>query len=126
MATFVASLPLSPILVMIVILIIYLFLGCLMPAIPMVILTVPIFFPTVKALGFDPIWFGIITALMFEAAVITPPVGINVFGLAGVAPDIPMEMIFRGVAPFMISIFLCIALLLAFPSIVTFLPQLLR
>jgi TRAP-type C4-dicarboxylate transport system permease large subunit len=97
-----------------------------MPAIPMVILTVPIFFPSVKALGFDPIWFGVITALMFEAAVITPPVGINVFGIAGVAKDIPMEQIFKGVMPFMICILLCIALLIAFPSIVTFLPELLR
>jgi tripartite ATP-independent transporter DctM subunit len=126
MASYVASLPLTPIWIMIIILLIYLFLGCLMPAIPMVILTVPIFFPSVKALGFDPIWFGVITALMFEAAVITPPVGINVFGLAGVDKDIPMETIFKGVLPFMICIFLCIALLIAFPSIVTFLPQVLR
>jgi C4-dicarboxylate transporter, DctM subunit len=92
----------------------------------MVILTVPIFFPPVKALGLDPNWFGVITALMFEAAVITPPVGINVFGLAGVAKDIPMETIFKGVMPFMICIFLCIALLIAFPSIGTFLPRLLN
>jgi TRAP-type C4-dicarboxylate transport system permease large subunit len=63
---------------------------------------------------------------MFEAAVITPPVGINVFGLAGVDRDIPMETIFRGVIPFMICIFLCIAMLIAFPSIVTYLPQALR
>jgi tripartite ATP-independent transporter DctM subunit len=126
MASYVASLPLSPTWIMVVILLIYLLLGCLMPAIPMVILTVPIFFPSIKALGFDPIWFGVITALMFEAAVVTPPVGINVFGLAGVAKDIPMQTIFRGVMPFMLCIFLCIALLMAFPGIVTFLPRLLR
>lgn len=124
MASYVSSLPLPPVMIIIVILLIYLFLGCLMPAIPMVILTVPIFFPSVKALGFDPIWFGVITALMFEAAVITPPVGINVFGLAGVAREIPMESIFKGVMPFLLCILVCIALLIAFPSIVTFLPRL--
>ncbi|MBA7681910.1 hypothetical protein ES703_90254 [subsurface metagenome] len=126
MASFASALPLPPIAILVFILLIYTALGCLMPAIPMVILTVPIFYPSVMALGFDPIWFGVITVLMFETAVITPPVGINVFGLAGVAKDVPMETIFRGVSPFLLSILICIAILIAFPSIVTFLPAVLR
>lgn len=126
MAGFASALPLPAIAVLVIILLIYVALGCLMPAIPMVILTVPIFFPSVMALGFDPIWFGVIMVLMFETAVITPPVGINVFGLAGVARDIPMETIFRGVLPFLLCIFACIALLIAFPSIATFLPAILK
>lgn len=125
-ASFVSALPLPPIAILVLILLIYLVLGCFMPAIPMVILTVPIFFPAVMALGFDPIWFGVITVLMFETAVITPPVGINVFGLAGVAKDVPMETIFRGVLPFLLCILVCIAILIAFPSIATFLPTILR
>jgi len=87
---------------------------------------VPIFLTLVTALGFDAIWFVIIMVLMFEAAVITQPIGINVFGITGVAKDIPMETIFRGVLPFLLCILAIITILIAFPSIVTFLPALLR
>jgi len=126
MANFVVSLPLSSTGILILILVIYLILGCLMPAIPLVILITPIIFPSIIALGFNPIWFGVITVVMFEAAVITPPIGINVFGIAGVAKDIPMGTIFKGVLPFLLCIFAAVAILMAFPSIVTFLPALLR
>jgi len=126
MANFVIALPLSSTGILILILAIYLILGCVMPAIPLVILITPIIFPSVIALGFNPIWFGVITVLMFEAAVITPPIGINVFGIAGVAKDIPMETIFRGILPFLLCVFVAVAILIAFPSIATFLPALLR
>ena len=85
-----------------------------------------IFLPLVTELGFDPIWFVIIMVLMFKAAVITQPIGINVFGITGVAKDIPMETIFRGVLPVLLCILAIITILIAFPSIVTFLSALLR
>ena len=126
MASFVVGLPLPPTGILVLILAIYLVLGCLMPAIPLVILITPIIFPSIIALGFDPIWFGVITVMMFEAAVITPPIGINVFGIAGVAKDVPMGKIFKGILPFLLCVFAAVAIIIAFPSIATFLPALLR
>jgi tripartite ATP-independent transporter DctM subunit len=126
LAEFVSQLPVPPIFVLIAILIVYLFLGCLLPAIPMLILTVPIFFPVVMAMGFDPIWFGVIMVLMFEMAVITPPMGINVLALQAVTREIPLEEMFRGIVPFLLVMILCVAILIVFPDVALFLPDLLR
>ena len=124
LANYVATLPVSPLFILISILVIYLFLGCLMPAIPMLILTVPIFYPVVTAMGYDPIWFGVIMVLMFEMAVITPPMGINVLALQTVTRDISLTDMFRGVIPFLIAMILCVAILILFPDIALFLPNL--
>ncbi|MBM4308995.1 MAG: TRAP transporter large permease subunit, partial [Deltaproteobacteria bacterium] len=86
--------------------------------------TVPIFFPLIKMLGFDPIWFGILIALLVEMAMISPPIGMNVYVIAGVAKDVPMETIFKGILPFVLTMFLFIILIIAFPQIVLFLPKL--
>ena len=123
LAEFVAQLPVSSILILIAILIVYLFLGCLLPAIPMLILTVPIFYPVVMAMGFDPIWFGVIMVLMFEMAVITPPMGINVLALQSVTREIPLEEMFRGVIPFLFVMMLCVIVLIIFPDVALFLPN---
>ena len=125
MASWAANLDMPPLLVMIVILAIYMILGCFIDALAMVLLTVPIFYPiVVDVLGYSPIWFGVIIVLVVAMGVITPPVGMNVFIIIGVASDIPLEKIFKGVWPFLCALLACILLLLLFPSLVTFLPDL--
>jgi C4-dicarboxylate transporter DctM subunit len=104
----------------------YIILGMIMDSMAMVLLTVPIFFPVITALGFDPIWFGVIIVRMTEIGQITPPVGINVFVIKGVAPDIPMGTIFKGIMPFFIADICHVALLISVPPISLYLPSLLK
>ena len=85
--------------------------------------TIPIFFPVVMELGFDPIWFGVIIVLVAEMGVITPPVGVNVFVIKGIAPDVPLEAIFKGIFPFIAALIIVTAILVIFPQIATFLPS---
>jgi C4-dicarboxylate transporter DctM subunit len=85
-------------------------------------LTVPIIYPVVMVLGYDPIWFGVIIVLVTEMGVITPPVGINVYVIKGIAQDVPLETIFKGIFPFLGAQIATIVLLVAFPKIATFLP----
>ncbi len=110
--------------VMGILILIYLVGGCFMDALALVTLTIPIFFPIVVTLGFDPIWFGVIIVLVAEMGVITPPVGVNVYVIKGIVPDIPLETIFKGILPFTLAVLVCIALVLAFPQIALFLPGL--
>ena len=124
LAGYVAALPVPPLIILITILIIYLFLGCLMPAIPMLILTVPIFYPVISTLGYDPIWYGVVMVLMFEMAVITPPMGINVLALQCVTEDCSLGSMFQGTIPFLGAMIVCVALLIAVPGIALFLPGL--
>jgi len=102
----------------------YLILGCVMNALPVVILTLPIIYPTVCALGFDPIWFGVLLVMMVEIGQITPPIGMSVFAMSGVAPDVPMYTIFRGVFPFWLIMVGAVALVIVFPQLALFLPNL--
>ncbi len=92
----------------------------------MILITVPIFFPLVKSLGFDPIWFGIIIVILVEAGLITPPVGMNVFVIKGIARDVPMYTIFRGILPFLLATMILLILLFVFPQIALFLPSTMR
>ena len=124
LADFVMGLGLSPYLVLLCIFVVYLFLGCIMDGLAMIILTVPIFFPLIIAAGFDPIWFGVIMVLVVEMAMITPPVGINVYVISGLAKDVPMWTIFRGIVPFLAAMIICFILVTAFPQIALFLPSL--
>jgi len=125
LAQLAGSLPLPPFAVMAVILLIYLVLGCFIDALAMILLTIPIFYPiAVNMLGYDPIWFGVIIVLTVAMGVITPPVGMNVYIIKGIAPDIPLEMIFKGIWPFLLAIIICLAILMAFPQLATFLPGL--
>jgi TRAP-type C4-dicarboxylate transport system permease large subunit len=98
--------------------------GFFMDAMGLIVVTVPIFFPIVEKLGFDPIWFGVIIVLVGEMGVITPPVGVNVFVIKGIAPDIPLYRIFRGILPFLATLIIMTILLMIFPKIATFLPDL--
>ena len=126
LAEWVSSLPLPPHAVMGVIILVYLFGGCFMDALAMIMLTIPIFFPVVQTLGFDPIWFGVVIVLITEMGVITPPVGVNVYVVYGVAKDVPLENIFRGVFPMLLALLLCNLILLLFPQIALFLPNLMK
>jgi tripartite ATP-independent transporter DctM subunit len=119
---FLGGLPVPSMVVMILILAMYLVAGCFMDSLAMVTLTVPILYPTVVALGFNPIWFGVIIVLVVEMGVITPPVGINVYIIKGVAPDVPMGKIFRGALAFLAGMIVLAGLLLIFPKLATWLP----
>jgi C4-dicarboxylate transporter, DctM subunit len=121
--SFVAGLHLSPLLVLAVVIVLYLILGCLMDSFSMLLIMTPIVLPVITAMGYDPIWFGVITVITVEAGLITPPIGMNVFIMAGVAPEVPMFAIFRGVTVYVVAMMVCIALLIAFPKIALFLPQ---
>jgi len=121
-AEWVTALHVSPYIIHTIMLAIYLFLGCFLDAISMMVLTMPVIYPIILALGFDPIWFGVIAVLMMEAGLITPPMGLNVFTVAGVAKDTPVETIFRGVLPFLFAIFAVAALITVFPKIALLLP----
>jgi C4-dicarboxylate transporter, DctM subunit len=101
----------------------YLVLGCLMDAMAMVILTVPIVFPVVTALGFDPIWFGIVIVMTVELGLIHPPVGMNVFVIKSVIKDVNMSTIFIGVLPFVVTDLIRLVILVLFPLLATWLPQ---
>jgi C4-dicarboxylate transporter, DctM subunit len=101
----------------------YLVLGCLMDAMAMIILTVPIIFPVIMHLGFDPIWFGIIIVMTVELGLIHPPVGMNVFVIKSVVKDVSFSTIFRGVIPFVATDLVRLVILIAFPLLATWLPQ---
>jgi len=89
-------------------------------------LTVPIFYPVVSALGFDPIWFGVIIVLVTQIGVITPPVGVNVYVVSGIARDVPLYRIFKGAVPLLIALILFTFLMIPFPQIALVLPNLMR
>lgn len=120
---FVSSLGLGPMSVMLMIVMVYIVLGCVFESLSMLLLTVPIFFPLVTSLGFDPVWFGIIVVVVTEISLITPPVGLNVFVLKGVVGDISTGTIFRGVTPFWIVDIFRLILLLLVPWLVLVLPN---
>jgi tripartite ATP-independent transporter DctM subunit len=125
-ASWAGGLALPPYAILGIVLVIYLILGCFIDALALVLLTVPIFYPVViDTLGYDPIWFGVIVVLVVAMGVITPPVGMNVYIIKGVAPDIPLEKIFKGIWPFLGAVIVCIIILIIFPGMVTFLPDLL-
>jgi len=118
------SLGLTPWMVMGLIILIYIALGCVFESLSMLLLTVPIFFPLVIGLGFDPVWFGIVVVVVTEISLITPPVGLNVFVLKGVVGDVSTGTIFRGVTPFWMMDIVRLALLLLIPGIALYLPSL--
>jgi len=101
----------------------FMVMGCFMEGLSIMFLAVPIVYPIIVRLGFDPIWFGVIITLTMEMSLITPPVGVNVFVLHGVARDVPMYTIFRGILPFWLAMIACIIILTMFPQIVLFLPN---
>jgi TRAP-type C4-dicarboxylate transport system permease large subunit len=107
---------------LVLIMLMYLVLGCLMDAMAMIILTIPIIFPVIEALGFDPVWFGIIIVMTVELGLIHPPVGMNVFVIKTVVKDVSFATIFLGVLPFVATDIIRLVILIAFPAIATWLP----
>jgi len=122
LTTWLTGLGLGKYEVLAMILLMYLLLGCIMDAMAMIILTVPIIFPIITQLGFDPIWFGVIVVVTVELGLIHPPVGMNVFVIKSVVRDVKLSTIFYGVAPFVLTDILRLVVLVAFPIIATFLP----
>ena len=122
-ASWAAALQVTPYLILTIIIVMYLFLGCFLDAISMMVLTMPVIYPVIITLGFDPIWFGVIAVLMMEAGLITPPMGLNIFTVSGVVPDVPVEEIFHGSLPFLLSIFFIVFLITVHPTLVLFLPN---
>lgn len=123
LSLWITNLGVGPNTVMALIIFLFIVMGCFMEGLSIMILAVPIIFPIIINLGFNPVWFGIIITLTMEMSLITPPVGVNVFVLSGVAKDVPMYTIFKGIFPFWIAMLICIILLMIFPQIVTFLPN---
>jgi tripartite ATP-independent transporter DctM subunit len=126
LADWIGGLPIHPMAVMGIIVCIYLIGGCFMDAMALVVLTVPVIYPVVAKLGFDPIWFGVIIVLVSEMGVITPPVGVNVYVIKGIAPEVPLETIFKGIFPFLIAILICTGILMLFPELALILPGLIK
>lgn len=124
LGAWIVNMDLSPMMVILAIVFVYIVLGCFLESISMMLLTVPIFYPIVASLGFDLIWFGIVVIVVIEISMITPPVGMNIFVLRSVLPDIPTTTIFRGVMPFVAADILRAGLLVAFPVISLWLPHL--
>ncbi len=122
LASFVTSISFPPIGVLLCILFVYLILGCLMDTLAMILLTMPIFVPVILTLGYDPIWFGVILTVTCEFGLITPPIGVTVFIVSGMA-DVPMYDVFKGIFPFLISLLAFLAILILFPQIALVLPS---
>jgi tripartite ATP-independent transporter DctM subunit len=125
-AKWVVSLDVPPIVIMICILLFYVVLGMFMDAIGMLLLTLPVVYPAVIALGYDPIWFGIVVVKMAEICLITPPIGLNCFVVNGVRPDIPLTTVFRGIMPFFVADVITVGMFLAFPEIILWVPRLMQ
>ncbi|HBE44215.1 MAG TPA: C4-dicarboxylate ABC transporter permease [Deltaproteobacteria bacterium] len=121
-STWIGSLGVSRYIVLTIVAVIYLILGCFLDAVSMMVLTMPVIFPVMVGLGFDPIWFGVICVLMMNAGLITPPVGLNVYTIAGIIRDVPMKEVFKGAAPFLFAILATTVILTFFPIIATILP----
>jgi TRAP-type C4-dicarboxylate transport system permease large subunit len=123
---FVSRLQISPILVVAVIMLIYVLLGTAMEELSMILLTVPIFFPLIVHMGLDPIWFGVLIVVVVEIGLISPPVGMNLFVLNTLLPQVQTRTIFRGVLPFITADCVRLAILVAFPIISLYLPSLMK
>lgn len=117
------GLDLSPIVILIVIVLGYIVLGTFLEGLAMMVLTLPIVFPLIKDMGYDPIWFGALLVVILEMSLISPPLGLNVFVVKGIAEGVPMGEIFRGIIPFWGAMLICAALLIAFPDIALILPE---
>lgn len=126
LAEWVKSLNAPPFIVLIFVMFIYVIGGCFMDALSFMIITINIFYPMIIGAGFNPIWFGVIIVILLETGAITPPVGINVYVIKGIVPEVELYTIFRGIIPFLIMMFLCLVILTLFPNIALYLPNLMK
>lgn len=127
LSRFATGLPVSPWVILIGMQIVILIMGCFIEPVSIMLITVPIFFPVVRAMGFDPVWFAIVTLVNIELGLITPPFGLDLFVLKGVCPpDITLGDIYRGVLPFVVVNIVALAIVMAFPPLATWLPSLMH
>ena len=124
LADFISGLALPRMVILAGVILIYIILGCIMDCYAIMILTIPIIFPVILAMQFDPIWFGVLMVIVLEVGLITPPVGLNVFVIKAAAPDVPLTVIFQGIWPFLIAALFAIVLLTVYPQIALFIPSL--
>ncbi len=125
-ANWVAGFDLPSPVIMALIIFVYLIGGCFIDSLAFIMLTVPIFYPVIASMGYDPMWFGVIIVLVTQIGVITPPVGVNVYVVSGVARTVPLEVIFKGVLPMLIALIVGVGLMIPFPQIALFLPNLMK
>ena len=123
LAEFIGGLKLAPVYILLLIVLVYIILGTFLEGFAMLVLTIPIVFPMIKDLNYDPVWFGALLVVVLEMSLISPPLGLNVFVVKGIAPGVPMGEIFRGILPFWLAMMVCAALLIAFPDLALFLPN---
>lgn len=125
-ASSILGLDLPHAVIMLIIIVIYILGGCFLDSLALIMLTIPIFYPVVVQLGYDPVWFGVVIVMVTQIGVITPPVGVNVYVVKGVARDVPMYTIFRGALPFLIALVIGTLLVIPFPQLALFLPGLIK
>ena len=123
LAGFISTLDLANVWILLFIVLGYIVLGTFLEGIAMMVLTIPIVYPMIINMGYDPIWFGVLLVVVLEMSLISPPLGLNVFVVKGIADGVPMNEIFKGVIPFWGAMLVCAALLIAFPQIALFLPE---
>jgi tripartite ATP-independent transporter DctM subunit len=124
LAGWLSGLPLPSWIVMGLVILFFLVMGCFIDALALILLTIPIFYPVVLELGYDPIWFGVIIVVVTQMGVISPPVGVNVYIVSGIERDVPLQTIFKGALPFLAALIVAAALLMLFPQITLLLPNL--
>jgi len=125
-ADFVVGLPVSPLVILAIVLLVYLIGGCFIDSLGFLVLPIPIFFPLGKALGFDPLWYAILLTMVTTMGAITPPVGVNIYVVKALAPEIPLGTIFGSVSYFLVACILCVVLLIMFPEIVLVIPSMMH
>ena len=123
---FVSLFKATPVVVVIAICAIYVILGTAMEELSMILLTVPLFFPVVTSLGYDPIWFGVIVVIVVQIGLISPPVGMNIFVVKNLLRHLSISTVFRGVTPFTVALIALLAVMVAFPGLATWLPSYMR
>ena len=123
LAGIVSGLQVAPLVILVIIVLAYIVMGTFFDGIAMLVLTIPIVFPVIKDLGYDPIWFGVLLVVVLEMSLISPPLGLNVNVVKGIAEGVPMGDIFKGVLPFWAAILVCAVLLVMFPQIAHFFPE---
>ena len=123
---YVSELNVSPMLIMFFILVVYFVLGMFLEGLAIFVLTLPVVYPLIIELGFNGVWFGVVMVLVMNIGLVTPPLGLSVYIISGVAKEIPIEKIFRGVLPMLFAMILCLALIVLFPQLVTFLPDFMK
>ncbi len=126
LAAWLTGLALPPWAIMALIILFYLVVGCFVDALALILLTIPVFFPVVRELGFDPVWFGVMIVVVTQMGVITPPVGVNVYVVSGIERDVPLQAVFRGALPYLTALTLAAALLILFPQLALWLPGWIR